>query len=323
MKTPFKQLGFAQRFALAYMLKDKVNKNMIAQKLGVHRSTVYREIKRNSDPQFGYHILLAEQKAKRRQLDQKQRKMDRNSALKAYVIDQLKDGWSPEQIAGRLKLKIGKTMICYETIYTYIYSPQGKAEGLYQYLYRRKPKRYPKIGRRTHSPIPNRTSILQRPLLINDRLEFGHWEADFMLFKKGIKTNLITLRERKTRLLIAIKNNNRCAGNTASILLNTLQRQYKQCVKSITFDNDVGFAQHERIAKTLNANTYFCEPYKSYQKGSIENGNGLLRKFFPRESDIENLDQFTIDRFVYRLNTKPMKSLNFQTPYEVFKTLKS
>ena len=85
----------------------------------------------------------------------------------------------------------------------------------------------------------------------------------------------------------------------------------------------LGFAQHERIAKTLNANTYFCEPYKSYQKGSIENGNGLLRKFFPRESDIENLDQFTIDRFVYRLNTKPMKSLNFQTPYEVFKTLKS
>lgn len=175
--------------------------------------------------------MIADYKARERQFDQRQRKMNRNSALKDYVMDQLKLGWSPEQIAGRLRVNLGKTIICHETIYAYIYSSQGNTKGLYKYLSWCKPKRYPKIYRRTRVLIPNRTYILERPAYINDRSELSHWEADFMLFNKASKTNFLTLRERKTRYLIAIKNTTRSAKTVASTFLNAISNRYKKAIK--------------------------------------------------------------------------------------------
>lgn len=173
-------------FKNGYCLHFYSNKAIaaIAKELKVHRSTIYREIYRNQDPQFGYHILIAEEKARKRQQDQKLRKLERRPYLKAFVIEKLQQGWSPEQIVGRMKLMGGKTITSHESIYAYIYSVEGMKTKLYQYLYSKRSRRHPKWVRKKRTLIPNRVCITQRPEFINNRSEFGHWEVDFMHFKK-------------------------------------------------------------------------------------------------------------------------------------------
>lgn len=160
------------RVAISWLLARGISKAEIAKQLKVHRSTIYRKIKRNYDKKWGYYSLIADSKAAKRQVHQKERKLDRNPALLDYVIDSLKLGWSPEQIVGRMKRIGGKTLICHETIYAYIYSKAGIKLQLYKFLKRKRKKRYPKISRRKAPHIRNRVSINGRPEYINDRSDF-------------------------------------------------------------------------------------------------------------------------------------------------------
>lgn len=249
------------------------------------------------------------------------KKIDRSPVLQKHIFERLKEGWSPQQIAGRDKLDLGKVWVSHETIYKYIYSPNGIKDGLYKYLRSKRKKRYPKIGRKPNrrTLIPNRVSIHDRPETITNRLDFGHWEADLIVFSQDKRANLLTLRERKSRFMIAIKNMNRSPDTIVSNLFEKYRLHWRPPFNSITFDNDISFIQHERIAKEFESKTYFCDAYKSYQKGTIENGNRLLREYFPRNVDILAIQQKDIDRYVELVNNRPMKCLGYKTPDEIYR----
>jgi len=319
MGKKYTHLTMEHRIAIAWMLDRRISKADIAKQLKVHRSTIYREIKRNYDEKWGYYSLIADSKAAKRQVHQKERKLDRNSALLEYVIDSLKLGWTPEQIVGRMKRIGGKALVCHETIYAYIYSKAGIKLQLYKFLKHKRKKRYPKIARRKAPSIRNRVPISERPEYINDRSDFGHWECDLVMFKKPTKINLITLRERKSRYLIAIKNESKKSVETATNIISYMQQIFDGTVKSITFDNGFEFAEHELIKNKLGIKTYFCDPYKSYQKGAIENANKILREFFPRNYPIDRLMQTTIEKATENINNRPMRCLEYQTPYEAYR----
>ena len=159
--------------------------------------------------------------------------------------------------------------------------------------------------------------INNRPDVINKREEFGHWEGDLMMFKQGIKSNLITLRERKTRFIIAIKNLNKTASGTALTLISTI-KNIKQHIKSITFDQGSEFVKYQWIKDCIDTDIYFCKPASPYQKGAVENANGVIRAELPREYDIAKLRQKHIAELISEINCRPLKCLNYKTPQEMF-----
>ena len=167
------------------------------------------------------------------------------------------------------------------------------------------------------SKIPNRVSIHDRPANIDTRDTFGHWEGDLVLFS-NTTTNLITLRERKSRLFVTVKNPSKHADVTSKNIISKFRGRKKVLIETLTLDNGGEFFKHEEIAKCLRIDTFFCDPYASYQKGSVENGNGVLRYDLPRSTDIDSLSQKQIDKIVDKINNRPMKCLGFKTPAEVF-----
>jgi len=232
------------------------------------------------------------------------------------VHEKLRSGWSPYQIEGRLKRENnGKCIISHESIYHYIYSDKNRQYLLARTL-RRKHLHRVKKGERKRR-VPDDLLIGSRPELINNRDEFGHWECDLMMFKHGIKGNLITLRERKSRYLIAIKNEDRKAETTAMTIIRTINK-IKQHVKSITFDQGSEFKKYAWIKSCVGADIYFCEPASPHQKGGVENINGMMRIEYPRSYNIAVEKQIDISNKVREINSRPLKCLYFQSPAEVF-----
>ena len=160
--------------------------------------------------------------------------------------------------------------------------------------------------------IPEYLLVKNRPNEIDNRDSEGHWECDLMMFKQSIKGNLITLRERKIRYLIAIKNNSKNAKETAINIIKRLSKFSKQ-VKSITFDQGSEFLRYDWIAKMLEVDIYFCDPASPHQKAAVENANSLLRVHLPRKTDISLISQRKIDALVRNINNRPMRCLNYQT----------
>lgn len=315
MRIKYKQLTLKEREEIYKLDQQNIKKDEIADAVEHHRSTIYRELRRNKST-VGY----LPDKAHKLSLDRcvKGLKIDRDPELKKYIIQKLNDGWSPEIISGCLKKEKGITVISHETIYAYIYSKEGNKEKLYLALRKCHKKRKAKVGRKTKSPnIPNRVSIHDRPINIEERSTYGHWEGDLVLFSKTT-TNLITLRERKSRVFVAIKNPSKHSDVTSKNIINKFKGRKKILIETLTLDNGGEFSKHEEIAKCLRIDTFFCDPYSSYQKGSVENGNGVLRYDLPRSVDIDSLSQKQIDKIVDKINNRPMKCLGFRTPSEVF-----
>lgn len=313
----FKQLHSEDRIAISTLLRAGHNKESIAKQLGFHRATIYREVARNKSVRLGYVPIIAERKSKAR--CGRPCKLAKDDKLREHVLAKLQQSWSPAQIAGRLKYENqGRSIICHETIYAYLYSDVGIRNQYYQHLRRKRFYRYPKISRQNRIKIPHRVSIHERPEAVDLRQEFGHWEADLMLFSRPTKTYLITLRGRQSRYLIAVKSPSKHATITSENILKAVSTIDKKYIKSLTFDNGHEFAKHEALAKKLQAKTYFCDPYKSYQKGSIENGNKQLREWFARDCYIETISQYHIHYRTQLINQRPMKCLNYLTPAEVF-----
>lgn len=317
MGQQFRQLTSADWIVICHLVKAGLSRNKIARQLDFHRSTIYRELARNGI-RIDYLPIVAERKLQERH--RRSFKLNRDKKLRSYIFEKLQLSWSPEQIAGRLKLENnGKSIICHETIYAYLYSDYGIRNKYYHYLRRKREWRYPKISRHKRIKIPNRLSIHERPEEATSRQRIGDWECDLILFGKTTQTNLITLRERQSRFMIAVKNANRQANNTADKIIAKLKDLHHSYVKTITFDNGFEFTKHEKIMEKLNIKTYFCDPYKSYQKGTVENGNKQLREWFPKDADINFLSQFDINSKIKLLDQRPMKILNYYTPEEIFK----
>lgn len=241
-------------------------------------------------------------------------KIERSSPLKTHILESLAMERSPEQIVGRLRLEGSSHRVSVETIYGWAHSPDGRREGAHKLLPYGKTRR----GRRARKvkrlpPIPNRVSIHERSEAANSRSETGHWEGDLMLFG-GQREVLLTMKERKSRFLLARKLPNRMAETTADTIKAILLTVPKMAGKSITFDNGGEFYQHQK----LPLETFFCDPHSPWQRGAIENANGILRRSLPRTTCIRKWTDQDIDDIVWTYNTTPRKCLGFLTPLEAF-----
>lgn len=314
-------LDLKERKRIEYYWRGKMSVRAIAKLLHRDHTVVARELRRNKDSRGRYDAIRAQNLADRRARITNKHKLTKDPILKQYVIHKLKSGWSPEQIAGRLAATppaslTGQT-ISYESIYRYIYDGEGRFEHLYPYLRKAKPKRYRRCGRKPRkTPIPERISIHVRPPLVAAKQTFGHWESDTVCFKKQ-KTALSVQYERKSQLVRVRKIKDRSAEETQRALTLTIESIPVPLCKTITFDNGGEAAHHTILKKMFGIETYFCDPFASWQKGGVENMNGLLRQYLPRDTDMSTMTDKQLHQIQESLNNRPRKQLNYLTPNEV------
>src|SRR5918994_3221838 len=322
MTLPYTHVSLAERREIARMHAAKIPIRVMAERLQRHRSTIYREIKRNwvhdEEPLYrGYYHVAADMQARARR--QRLGKLSRKPVLAVYVMDRLKAGWSPEQIAGRLRASGAPERLSHETIYRFVYSSQGQKLGLYQDLpmaRRRRRARYQRKPRGVFIPASN--TIEQRPPEIATRTSFGHWEGDLMMFRRELgQHNLTSLVERQSRYTILTRNPDRNATGVVAGVIGKLKALPASARQSVTFDRGTEFARYPLLKNKLGMASYFCKPQAPWQKGSVENANGRVRRFLSRDTDIAALPEEALLEICDRLNATPRKCLGYRTPKEV------
>ena len=287
----------------------------IARRLGRHRGTIHREVGRNCTV-GGYRPDSAERRAWARKL--RGSRIERSTRLSEHVRDRLAMGWSPEQIAGRMEQEEPDHGISTESIYRHVFSPAGRREGLPKYLTQRKSRRGRRARNGKREPaIPNRVPIHQRPDVVDERAEFGHWEGDLMHFRRQ-RDILLTLQERSTRLTLARRLHSKNSDDTADAIIDELGGLPEQALRTITHDNGGEFARHQTVSNRIGLAAYFCDPHSPWQRGGIENANGRIRRDLPRKTNLSDHSDTDIDDIVWMLNSTPRKCLAFQTPIEAF-----
>ena len=258
----------------------------------------------------------------RRSTKQQTLTMPKHKALRAYVEQEIREGWSPEQIAGRLPINYpddAAMRISHETIYTFIYAPEQADEKLWEYLPRKQKKRRKRPGRKVHrSHIPDRVSIHERPKAINKRKQFGHWEGDSVAGKRSVGDGIHTEVERVSGKFLASKIERVSSAETVAAQLNMFANLPAKARRSTTLDNGKENHGHTRLKNQLGMQAYFADPYSSWQRGSNENTNGLLRRYLPKQTDFRALTQTELNDIVEEINNRPRKRLDFYTPNEVF-----
>ncbi len=308
----------SERDQIGVLLAGGVSLSGIARKLGRSKSSICYEVNHNSRGGV-YQPILANRLSRDRNVASRKTNAAADPGVWGYVIDKLRAGWSPEQIAGRLKKKHhGKPVISYETIYRYIYSSKGRQENLREYLPRAHPKRWPKHYRKSYRRgIPNKVNISLRSEKINTREEFGHWEAD-VVEGRGHSGGIQAVLERKTRYYQARllpKIDSEYGIRAQRRLLSHLPPQAR---RSVTFDNGRENYNHEHLRRDLGLKTFFCDAYCSNQKASIENHNGVLRRYIPKKTDLTTVAQWELDLIIEEINNRPRKCLEYATPREAF-----
>lgn len=310
------KLTALEREQIAIWLSQKISRREIARKLGRSDSTIRDEIKRN---RFGsYYVAVhAQAKSEQRVVQARARHPLKNASVYSYVLKKLRCGWSPEQISGRLKLKKPDNPywhIHYETIYRFIYADENKEKALWEYLPRKQKKRRKKYGRKTQKVrIPDRVSIHDRPSEIETREIFGHWEGD-SVESKAHKGGMHTEVERRTGFTMAELISTLQAEETANKASQMFRDLPEQAKKSTTLDNGKEFVQHKKIGIP----TYFADPYSSWQRGTNENTNGLIRRYLPKKTDFNKVTQSELNDIIWEINNRPRKRLGFYTPQEMF-----
>jgi IS30 family transposase len=287
----------------------------IARIMGRHPSTIGRELKRNGLPRAGYKPAAADHMAFARR--RRQSRIERLSPLGDHVRDHLAMGWSPEQIAGRLRLMGTEHTVSHESIYRFIYRRSVRREKLHRYLARAKASRGRRYFKRRREPIAGRRSIHERGHSIDNRQVFGHWEGDLMQFRTQ-RGNLLTLVERQSRLILAAPLPTKTAETTATSLAGVFSNLPAAARRSITFDNGSEFANHNKLQQDLAMQTFFCDPHSPWQRGSIENANGVLRRDLPRKTELNDYTNKDINDIVWAINTTPRKCLGYLSPAEAF-----
>ncbi|WP_419178638.1 IS30 family transposase [Ensifer adhaerens] len=325
MARSFVQLSMDERRVVARMHEKEISQAEIARTLRRDRSTICRELRRNfwHDREVpiaeGYWHVTAQQMAEDRR--RRYRKLLLDPQLCAAVIDRLKDGWSPEQISGRLRLINGSSSrLSHETIYQYVYSPEGQDQQLGRHLPERRRKRRPRYARKPRSLVfPIECAIRHRPDSINSRSDFGHWEADLMIFRKEHgSANVATVVERKSRYTVLFRNNDRRSKPIVGQLISHLGALPAQARQSLTFDRGLEFVSWRELEKGMGTSVWFCDPQAPWQKGTVENTNKRVRRYLPAETVVLDVSNREIRALCDRLNTTPRKCLGFQTPKEIF-----
>lgn len=309
----YKQLTREQRYTLDLLLKKKVKKITIAELLSVSPSTITREIKRNSGKR-GYSCLLAQEMA-----EERKERLPGNRSIKeelwSRVEKMLRDDWSPMQIRGVLA-KEG-IRISHQSIYTHIEKDKRNGGDLYTHCRHKLKHRKRPVGLSASCRnIPDRVSISERPVEA-DGTRFGDWELDTIVGKDN-KGAIVTLTERKTNFVLMERlRHGKNAVEAAKVIVRLLL-PYKKHVKTITTDNGSEFSAHTYVSEKIKAPVFFADPYSSWQKGSIENANKLIRQYIPKGVDFDDFSDDFIKSVQYKLNRRPREKLDFSSPSKVF-----
>lgn len=312
----YQQLTYEERILIYGYCKEEISIPDIAQKLKRDKSTIYREIKRNRG-QKGYRYKQAQEKHQERKMTSYKHSKWTISIENLVTVYLQEDQWSPEQISGYIKRTLNIS-ISHQRIYEFILSDKLDGGVLYRHLrqgLKKRRKRYGKITA-TRGKITNRTPISDRPEYVEKRSTFGHWEGDTVIGKNH-KQAIITLVERKGGYCIIEKVTSKNADLVSQKILEMMM-PYRALVKSITFDNGLEFAAHEKLSKELNCKIYFADPYCSYQRGTNENTNGLIRQYFPKGTKFIKLMDKNIKAVEKKLNNRPRKRLEFKSPNDTF-----
>ena len=318
MGQVYAQLNLEDRCELARLHAQGCSLRQIAATLDRAPSTIARELKRNTSRQQGYRPGYAQEQARARRWGGA--RLDRDAALRAQVLARLKQGWSPEQIAGRLRREAGKTVLSHETIYRFIYAQttRTKAGRAWRHFLPRA-KWHRGRRRRRRSPaalIQGRRPLTERPATATDRQTPGHWEADLMLFRTYGQA-VLTVHERHSRLLLAVRPPGKAATPIAAALARLLGPLPAPWRQTVTFDNGTEFARHQAL-HALGLETFFCDTHAPWQQGGVENAIGRLRRGLPRKTDLATVSHTRFTELVQLYNNTPRKCLDYQTPAEIF-----
>lgn len=320
MENQYKHLTMTERDIITELLYERRTVSEIAKVLCRHKSTISRELKRNSSSEYKLYLShRAQHRADQRRTKASSRLRLKNDLIRKYVQEKLIIGWSPEIIAGRIQKDHPKLSISYEAIYQYIYHSQTpNRHELIACLRRAHRKRKHKgIGRKERkTKIPNRISIDARPTSVETRRQFGHWEGDSLVSRKSVAA-LNSLTERKSRLVLLTKLDRKGSLETKNAIISRLQPFPPESRRSLTLDNGTENTQHQKITATLGTKCFFAHPYSSWERGTNENINGIVRWFLPKGTDFSKITHQQISCIESLINNRPRKCLNFKTPYEV------
>ena len=306
----YKQLTPDQRYQIYESKHSGWTQTAIALELGVHKSTICRELKRNESLR-GYRPNKAQELAQGR----------RHGKVKTRISDAtwdaieaaLRQQWSPQQISGRLARE-GKPAASHEWIYQHIYRDKQEGGTLHENLRCRR-KRNKRDGTNSNRGVlGNQIRIDERPAIVEEKSRLGDWEVDSVI-GKGHQQSIVTMVERKTKLLRMMKIDHKTGSLTRDAICTQLQHLV---VQTITSDNGKEFSEHAEIAKKLKAAFYFCHPYSSWERGVNENTNGLIRQYFPKQTEFAKITEMDIQAAQEKLNHRPRKTLGYLTPSEVY-----
>ncbi len=304
----YNHLSQNERYQIFALMKAGLNQTQVALTLGRSKSTISREIQRNSGLK-GYRPKQATLKSEVRALGSRNAKKVSVDTLKS-AFDLVRQEWSPEQIAGTMN-------ISHETVYRHVYADKECGGKLFMHLrsQKKRRKRYAS-GRQRRGQIPNRRSIHERPAVVDLRLEVGHWEGDTVIGARH-KQAIVTLVERKSGYAKLFKVKNKTAELVSAAMIKSL-KPFDGLVDTITLDNGKEFADHQRVDLELGSTIYFADPFASWQRGTNENFNGLLRQYIPKDRPLSTVTQEELKMIENKLNHRPRKRLGFTTPHEVF-----
>ena len=323
MGKTYNQLSLGERIKIELLLEQGRSLREIGAQLGRSASTISREVRRNAQKtkqwDGPYEGERADELTARRRRWDARFKLARQPDLCELVRKHLAMGWSPQQIAGWLARQHGRTRISHESIYRFAYHRSAQKDYWHLLLPRAKFRRGP-VGRRGGSPvdrIKRRRPIQERPPVIDERQEVGHWEVDLMLFARYGQVVLVA-HERLTRFTMLVRQPSKAAKPLIERLLAFFGELPPSLRRSATFDNGTEFAEHHQLIDQLGMQTYFCDPHAPWQKGGVENTIGRLRRHLPRKTNLDEKTWHDFDALAAQINSTPRECLDFFTPEDLF-----
>ena len=315
MSKQRKLLSYGERQVIEAELIQKKSFRKIGVLLCRSHTDISREVERNAGKLLPYSADRAQLYAEKRLLGKRRKVLELNIPLKKYVVDSLRRLNSPEQIAGRLRNQLANPFgqVSHETIYKFIY----EEKELYKYLRTSRRKRRKRGKRKSRNRIVERVSIHQRPEEVITKSRYGDWETDTVESMRGSKSGLSVQYERKSQLCRIHKIPNKKSEETNEAIMKTIDSLPLYLFETFTLDNGTEGSRHMEIRDKFGIETYFCDPYCSWQKGGVENLNKLIRQFFPKKTDFSKISEEEIHTAQENLNNRPRKGLNYKTPNEV------
>jgi IS30 family transposase len=320
----YKQLTYAERYALAPYLRDGLSFRKIADRLGRSPNTWSLEVAVNGGGREAYSPQLAQLSASLRKWEANSRNPAKDPRVWAFVLGELKKRWSPEQISKAMEEKYpgdGAMRVSHETIYAFVNSEAGKEMGLAKLLRHKRLRKLRKAGMRAlplkKAKIPDRVSIHDRPAAVAEKSGFGDWESDLMEGARRTKDCLSVQRERLSRYIVLARVAGKGSAENVRAITECLGAFPPELRRTITYDNGSENVDHALVNAALGTKSYFCDAYAAWQKGGVENGIGLVRDYLPKRTDLTRVSDAELRRIQDALNDRPRKCLGWKTPREV------